>query len=242
MRRIWASGGIASALAGLIIVGQPSLAYAPKTARQEAEVAAAARAIAKCHFEIEADRIERYLLADPAANAFEKWEDKRSDDCIYKVVKEEGTWTWHRGEGLRYALAEELVRLRLSGVALADLDRVAPLPHDRPPYRSKWENFLSRSEWDALPRQKAAAVFLSKMGECVVRSDPAGSRAILESDPASPAERRAIQSLMPALQRCVEKSQTLEFDRASLRGAIALNFLRLAKAPRLAATIAGAER
>jgi hypothetical protein len=225
------SAAMVPIIAGLMLAGEP-LAAAPKADKREAEAEAISKAMADCYLKVAADRIEKYLIADPATLAFEKWEDRKSDDCRVRIAFEEGFWLGYQGDGLRYALAEGLFHRRLRTVALNDLDRVKPLRHDRPPYQSKYETFRTRKQREQIAQQKIAAVFLSQMGECVVRTDPASSRALLDSKPLAPEEQRAIETLMPALGRCVDTSVTLELDRASLRGAIALNYLRLAKAPR----------
>ena len=72
--------------------------------------------------------------------------------------------------------------------------------------------------------------YLSRYGECVVRADPAGSRALLAAKPETPEEASRFAALRLALATCLPEGHTLEFGKLALRGTIAVNYYRLAKA------------
>lgn len=76
--------------------------------------------------------------------------------------------------------------------------------------------------------------WLSRIGECVVRTDTAGARTALATRVTTPEEIAALRALSPALASCLPKDMTLSFDRTGLRGAIAINYYRLAMAARTA--------
>ena len=76
------------------------------------------------------------------------------------------------------------------------------------------------------------ATYLSRFGECVVRVDPAASKALLMTDRGSADERAAFGGLSTALGTCLAEGKTLNFNKASLRGSIAVNYYRLAAAAR----------
>lgn len=69
------------------------------------------------------------------------------------------------------------------------------------------------------------------LGECVVRAAPAQSRAFVESEFGSAAERAAVAPLGPALTACVGGG-SVKLLPQQLRGALAFNYLRLAVAVR----------
>lgn len=77
---------------------------------------------------------------------------------------------------------------------------------------------------------KSAEIQLARLGECVVRANAAGSRAVLTSAAATSAELDALKALTPQLSTCVPTGQTVAFDRVTLRGALALAYYRLATA------------
>lgn len=78
--------------------------------------------------------------------------------------------------------------------------------------------------------EKASDVALAKVGECVARTDGAGTRAALLTPINTAAELAAMKALAPALSNCLPKGQTIGFDRMSLRGTLAVAFYRLASA------------
>jgi hypothetical protein len=61
------------------------------------------------------------------------------------------------------------------------------------------------------------------------------------TQPASVEEATAFQQLVPEFAACLPSGQKLEFNKATLRGTIAMNFYRLAHAPRTIAP-AGASK
>ena len=72
---------------------------------------------------------------------------------------------------------------------------------------------------------------LSRYGECVVRRDPNDSRLWVLTPPDSPDEDGRIDALRPFFGACL-KDGKVAFSKATLRGAVALNYYRLAHAPR----------
>lgn len=78
--------------------------------------------------------------------------------------------------------------------------------------------------------EKAGDVALSRVGECVVRTDAAMARAALLTPMDTPQELAALQAVAPALSKCLPQGQTLGFDRMSLRGSLAVAYYRLASA------------
>lgn len=149
-----------------------------------------------------------------------------------------------KGDQYRYALAEGLVR-RTSAEALAQLDAVPRLEHrdagEAPSKLDKKGRPLKPARYEAalLAHQQAEAyAYLSRYGECVVRSDPAGARALLFSDPLTSEENNRFSALRTALGTCLPEGATLQFGKLALRGTIAVNYYRLALAARGAGSLA----
>lgn len=141
------------------------------------------------------------------------------------------------GDLYRYALADALVAREFASAPPPDLSAVPKLDHRLPgaePQRvtAKGKR-LSQKKYDALMkdyREAYAFSYLSVYGECVVRDAPAGARALLLTTPDSPEEKPAFDALQPALAECLPAGSTLRFGRTALRGTIAINYYRLARA------------
>ena len=136
---------------------------------------------------------------------------------------------------MRYALADALLQARPTMLA-ADVAAASALEHrpfvDRPMPAEVAADAERRARWETFARRGAGYATLSQFGECVVRKAPAQSRALLATKVESAEEGRAIAALTPLLGDCVKTSTQLELSKYNLRGTIALNYYRLAKAPR----------
>jgi hypothetical protein len=145
------------------------------------------------------------------------------------------------GEYLRYGLADALVRAEFAGGLPQDIGQAVALPHpevDEANYRPEPGKAAKPKELQRLQdaRNKAIAFrLLSIYGECVDRRNPAAALALVLSKPGSKDEAQSFAALRPALEVCLPEGQTVAFTRVSLRGTVAMNRYRLAKAPRVAA-------
>ena len=146
------------------------------------------------------------------------------------------------GDQYRYALADALVRKELAGQPAPDVDMVARLDHREPGASPSGLDEkgkpLSKKDLETAQeayREAQAYNFLSRYGECVVRRDPAAAKALLLTTPNSDAEKASFPGMSTALATCLPPGQTLSFGKSALRGTIAVNYYRLAKAPRLPA-------
>ena len=141
------------------------------------------------------------------------------------------------GDLYRYALADALVSKELAGATVPDFSAVPKLDHRTPgaqPQRvSVKGKRLSQAKYDAAVRDYNEAVafsYLSFYGECVVRTAPSDARALLLTVPDSPEEKTSFDALRPAFAECLPAGTTLKFGRTALRGTIAINYYRLARA------------
>jgi len=141
------------------------------------------------------------------------------------------------GDLYRYALADALVNRELASAPVPDLSAVAKLDHRMPGARpqqvSATGKKMSKGKYDAAVSdyEKAVAVsYLSFYGECVVRNAPSDSKALILTVPDSPEEKARFDALRPAFAACLPEGTSLTFGRTALRGTIAINYYRLARA------------
>jgi hypothetical protein len=146
------------------------------------------------------------------------------------------------GDLYRYALADALVNRELAAQPIPVLDTVARLDHRDPgappqPVNDKGRKLGKRKLEAArlIYGREVAYAFLSHYGECIVRADTAGAKALLVTKPDSPEESVRFASLGPTFSRCLPEGQTLRFGKVALRGSVAINYYRLARAARASA-------
>lgn len=135
---------------------------------------------------------------------------------------------------LRFSLAKSLVQTDLKGRTDESFASVPPLSH-RPAQSieslARLSGLSALSKRDALSKMQQgdeALMWLAYFGECVVRRDPANTRLWLFSRSRSSEEATILQTLNPSFGACLTDGRTLTFGREVLRGAIAINFYRLA--------------
>ncbi|HEY6663181.1 MAG TPA: hypothetical protein VIZ66_09675 [Sphingomicrobium sp.] len=116
---------------------------------------------------------------------------------------------------IREALAQALLQTE-SSLGLPSLATTPPLEHGTTTKSSS--------------KGADLGIAMSRLGECVVRAAPDASTKLIRTDIAGPAESAAFDHLKPAVSSCLSAGQTIEFSPEMLRGAIALNVYRLAKA------------
>lgn len=145
---------------------------------------------------------------------------------------------------MRYALAEALVHKEFPAGAPAIAD-AAPLEQPKlkeEDFQPNPDRKLRKGELEKLSEareKQIALIFLAGFGECVVRADPAVSHKLLTTEPSSSEEGSVFNALLPKFGGCLASGQSLAFPKATLRGTIAMNYYRLAHAPKAATASAG---
>ena len=141
------------------------------------------------------------------------------------------------GDLYRYALADALVARDYAKAPAPALAAVAPLTHrsagDPPAALGATATKTQRARYDralASYNERATFRFLATYGECVVRADAPGAKALLDVRPDSPGDAERFRALGNALQRCMPEGQTVAMGKVALRGSIATNYYRLAHA------------
>lgn len=141
-------------------------------------------------------------------------------------------------EHYRGALADRLIREDFAaGFDLAPAN-IAPLIWAEPQLRTsdpKTGKGLSAEKAQAAERLynlDLAYNYILRVGECVVRAEPRGARAVLDAPVDSAGELAAIKALTPSVAGCVQQGQTLSLNRTNLRSSLAISYYRLASAQR----------
>jgi hypothetical protein len=148
---------------------------------------------------------------------------------------------------VRYGLAEALMRRDYAHALPPDISLAAPLPHrdlNEADYRPKAGKTPKPKELAELQKQRerdGLERLLSIFGECIVRADPAAALQLVVTKPSSAEENQAFDAMNGALASCLVSGQKLEFSKGALRGTIAMNLYRLARAPRVQAKAAQAK-
>jgi hypothetical protein len=163
-------------------------------------------------------------------------------ECLTRQIHQ-STQMRFTGDLYRYALADALVNRELAAVPAPVLDPVPRLDHHEPgappqPVDSKGRK-VGKRELEAarlIYGREVAYAFLSHYGECIVRADTAGAKALLMTKPDSPEESARFSALRPAFSTCLPEGQTLSFGKVALRGSVAINYYRLARSAQAASS------
>ena len=172
-----------------------------------------------------------------------------SKDCLLKAANARyRTLMTFPLDTMRYVLADALVRREYSVGSTPAIKEAAPLERpkfDQGDYQPKPGKVLKREELERLKIERdgqIGIVFLAVFGECVVRANPEKSHALLKTNPVTAEENAAFAALTPMFSQCLPAGQQLAFGKPTLRGTIAMNFYRLANAPRVTSAPAGASK
>jgi hypothetical protein len=223
---------IAPMLLALAAAPAPDNAVAATPRQIEALVAGYADCVVKRHEKAAAEAI----LTDASdQDLTSKYPELVQSNCIPMKL---GDYVQVRftPTNMRNAIATALVRRELGNLPPPALDDVPRLSHrvgrDSPELSSgKLGRHAAEAATIAFERRQLAA-YLSRYGECVVRVDPAAAKVLLLADQFTSAEAAAWNGMSVALGTCLAEGRSLQFDKGSLRGSIAVNYYRLASAAR----------
>lgn len=230
------------------LLGMPSMAAA-ESEFSMAETRALMHAYARCVVAAQPVQASE-AIARNADNSTIMHEYRRLivPECLSRQVKQ-STQMRFTGDLYRYALADALVSRELASKPAPDFEKVPRLTHREPdaaptPIAANGKR-LSKKKYEAALKsydEDVAYSFLSKYGECVVRVDPTSSKSLLMTTPDSAPEAAIFNTLQPAFARCLAEGQTLKFGKVALRGTIAINYYRLARAGSADRTEPGASK
>jgi hypothetical protein len=255
-----------SAMLALLICAAPALAAQP----MKREAIAGSRVVQDVQKEVaDTDRVRRIQLAygecvvKSHVSAARRWvlvpdlDDVERRQLFEKVADAnclsaasrgmDGVEMRFPGDTLRHTLAEALVLRDLTPASLPAFAKAGRYAQPtfaeadfvpKPGTKTKPEELARLAE---NRRKRIALVYLAEFGECVVRRDPGQGLSLVIAAPASSGESAAFQRLMPSFGQCLAPGESLTFNKAALRGTIALNLYRLANAQRVTAAV-GATR
>ncbi len=218
-------------------------------AMQDREVRKYQGKYGRCIVAREQAAARRFVLVAESKMADSRGVSKILDpDCLIEATAAtDGVQMRFPADSLRQTLAEALLLREFATVAVPpvkDAGPIAQLTFAEADYLPKPGSKPKPNELESLAAKRSrqlAMVFLSEFGECVARADPARGFALVRTAPDSVEEKAALKSLQPAFAGCLSATESLQFTRSMLRGAVAINLYRLAHAPRAAAA-AGAPR
>jgi hypothetical protein len=171
---------------------------------------------AQCLVTLDGPMIRKMVTGDPNSRSFDRWRKNLNALCM--IQGRDPYYTNPDNVTLRFALAEVIVRDLRGGPAVLNVSPVPPLTHPEGP--------VAESKGS-----QPTFAYSSRLGECVVRKNPGGAAALLNTGLATEEERAAVEALLPSARTCVPPpSERLKIDMVSLRGTVAFNYLRLAKA------------
>ncbi len=192
---------------------------------------------------------KRFVLnSDLKPGVFDALLQKVGDpDCLDRAADSLGGVEMRfPGDTMRYALANALVRKEFSRGAPLALQDAGPIEQPifvEADYLPKPGKRASKAkELEEARARRIRDIFLTQFGECVVRADSAKSRQLLVTEPDSDEEGKIFSALSAPFSQCLTEGRSLTFNKTTLRGTIAINYYRLAHAPRQPATPSGAAR
>ena len=240
MKSLIAASALA-AIASIAPAGSPAVAAPSDLSTKETR--ALMHAYARCVVDRRAAKASEALLGNVGNDVIlRQYPMLVIGDCLAREARANATMSFS-GDLYRYALADALVAKELAAQEPPELSAVPRLAHlepgAEPGETTVTGKKLSKRKLEEARkdhRERVAVAFLSKYGECVVRVDPRGSKALLLAAPDSPEESQRFGALRPALARCMPEGSTLSFGRTTLRGTIAINYYRLAHAAKVPLT------
>jgi hypothetical protein len=224
-------------LLSLIGLAASSAAAAPKSDASLKETRLLIKSYGDCVIRRERRRASQAIVANVNNQELVRNYRELIDGTCIPLLPGETIRMKFGGDQFRYAIADALVRATLKGPPPV-LDEVPALSHREPiepsRFTPKGRPLKEKAYQSALPDYQTDQTFsyLSRYGECVVRVDPAAARALLLSDPESADEMVRFGALRTALGTCLPEGKTRSFGKVVLRGAIAINYFRLASAAR----------
>ena len=229
---------LSSAATGMAAPGTSALSYSEQAARRrDDETRQVISRFGKCVVRRKPAEAAAFVLGTVVPNDLSKaaFDDMRNSYCLAFAGWDQVLGAYFPAGSVRYTLAEALVAAEF-GSPVPSFSNVPPLPPRRvdpadfQPQQGQRPSKRRSQRLEQSRTQATVAAFMDSYGECVVRSDPVGSHRLLMTEVTTPEESSEFGKLKPALAACIPNQQKMAFNKAAIRGAIALNYYRLAKA------------
>jgi hypothetical protein len=230
----------AALLSGALLAHGAAAADQTPSLREDALARRAITEFARCVADRQPEIAQDYVTDPGKWLEEDDWKKLVDIRCVPVRGGELRTKLWMDSFAFRGALAQRLIVKRLDEAALGDLAGIPPLAWPEDATQPGPEN-AAGDEPDKLQAAYTRGVvqsYVSRLGECIVRRDPAGVRPLFDTDVDGQRERQALAAIAPAISACVAPGEQVRVDRYALRAALATSYFRLAAA--LGARAAGA--
>jgi hypothetical protein len=225
-----------------VLLATAAAAVHAASPNNDAEVRKVTRDYASCVVKKHGDRASEAIMTDSGNGDIQRrYSDLIDSACLSSVAG--SVQLKFGGDHFRYALADALVNTRIANDPVTSFADRLPLAHIAKPDNAALEASLAtahgkaqREELQKTYDRQLATSWLSRYGECVVRQEPTKARYWLLTPPDSPEEISRINDLRPAFADCLAEG-TMKFNRTTMRGAVAINYYRLAMATRVPGSV-----
>ena len=187
------------------------------------------RDFARCTVKYEHELARKFVLL----NSWERLPDSEYQKIVdWRCLGLLGGRLAMRPFQYRAAIAERLISKDSVRLSESDVRSRAPLDWSVPQLTVSDAAGISFSLFNQIqeldkPDYLAAESAMGRLGECVVRGNPMGALAVLETRNDAD-ELAAMKVLAPQLAACVAPNEKMTFAPSNLRDAIALSYYRLA--------------
>lgn len=217
----------------LSLPGMPISAETPKaSAKESADSRKVMREFAECVVDRNPDVAREFVLAVGKFLEAKKFQKLVDGKCLGF----RGGKLWMSDSNYRGALADELVDTDFGTSFVLSVSNIPPLAWVEPtapsltdktgkPLTAKGKE-LAKNLYD----RSVIEYYFSQLGECIVRLDPEGSKALLVTKTESPEEAAIFTAISSSIVNCVKQGETIKLRRADLRNAMAVSYYRLASA------------
>jgi hypothetical protein len=174
-----------------------------------------------------------YIIEDLSERSFELVRNKMRDEACWRATTGTQPPVPSTGLNLQGMIAEVLLAAEGGTKPLPEVKAIPPL---------KQYPLTEKQRQQAVPETLPAMEAMAQLfvaGECVVRADAIGAYGLLNSGLATTQESEALAALKPAFASCIKRDLGHTVSPAELRAAVAVNYYRLAHAPRVATASAG---
>ncbi len=219
----------------VVAFGVGSADAAESSTKEQVRVARVAATFADCVINRNAPVVRAMILEGVSNTSIFRDGVKLLDEyCLLRATGPTGDVTLSFSyDYFPYTLAEGLVRRDYPSASTFEFSKVPALTRALP--ESVDPDLVGKTNRKAKDAQeqydkKNTFYALSKWAECVVRQDPSKAHALLLTEIGSTSEGAAISALSQAFGDCLDIQQ-IKITRTLARGALAVNFYRLAGAP-----------
>lgn len=187
-----------------------------------------AQCVVKKRSELAREFIRTYMPGDDLPSRATRLMD---GDCLVRALDGDGGDMSFPVSTFHNTLAEELMRLDHPVFVSLPMVELPALRHadikDANSFTTKHKGKRAQRDRDAFDDGRFDAV-MSRIGECVVRTDQAKAFALLQTEITTADEMAKLKTLSPVIGGCLPEGTTIRLDAGYIRGVVARSYWRLA--------------